>query len=133
MRGATYLPNEELAKFYSGSKVCLNLHRRMLGTDLASDEQTKPEETWSLGPRAYEIAACGGFQIAQGGRGELEEVFGDTVPVFHSGEEMEGFARFAVRNDSLREEMAHKQRRAALPCTFEQRAKDIVLPTLAGL
>jgi spore maturation protein CgeB len=114
--------------------VCLNLHRGLLGMDLASDEQVKPEETWSLGPRAYEIAACGGFQIAQAGRGELEEVFGDTVPVFETGEEMEAFARFAVHHDDLRAQTAHLQRRAARPCTFERRAKDIVLPILeAGL
>jgi len=93
----------------------------------------RPDSVWSLGPRAYEIAACGGFQIAQAGRGELEEVFGDTVPVFETAQGMQALATFYVEHDKERQRLARLQNERVLPCSFDNRAQEIVLPKLAAI
>lgn len=127
------IANEEAALWYCGAKVNLNLNRTVRGACLNGLEHIAPEEGWSLSPRHYEIAACGGFQIAQAGRGELEEVFDDTVPAFSTSEELEELVRFYLELPGERMEAAKAQRAVILPCSFRRRAESIVLPVLERL
>ncbi len=125
--------NEELVQWYSGAKVCLSLNRTVQGACSEGLMNIEDGEAWSLGPRSYEIAACGGFQIAQAGRGELTEVFGDSVPTFSTSKEMEALTRYWVAHDQERQRMAQLQHEAVLPCSFQQRAESIVLPIVSQL
>jgi spore maturation protein CgeB len=127
------LTNEEAAEWYAGAKVCLSLNRTVMGSCLNGLMNIGEGDAWSLGPRSYEIAACGGFQIAEGGRGELKEVFGDSVPACANAKELEELTRFYVAHDEERQRMAQRQMAAVQPCTFQRRAEEIVLPVLEKL
>jgi hypothetical protein len=64
------IPNADTSAWHRNSKVALNLHRKMMhvenGTEIA------PGSAISLGPRAYEIPAVGGFMLCDDERPELE-------------------------------------------------------------
>jgi spore maturation protein CgeB len=111
------MPNEEVARYYNGTKIALNGHR-----DGAAG--------WSLGPRAYEIAACGAFQLCDDTRPELRQVFADTVVTYRDARDLRQKAEYYLDHEAERREMAEMARGLVQPCTFEQRAKDIVIPTL---
>jgi len=125
--------NEEAAKMYCGAKVNLNLHRTVMGATAGSLQHAAPDDVWSLGPRAYEIAACGGFQIAQAGRGELDEVFEGSVPVFQTAREMEALVRYYLERDDERRRLAERQRECVRGCSFEERARTLMIPKMEGL
>ena len=110
------LPNEELVKYYNGTKIALNMHR-------ASDT------AWSLGPRAYEIAACGAFQISDN-RGELHELFNGSVPSYTNDEELAEVVRHYLSHPDERLEKAKAAHERVKDCTFRQRDAEIVVPFL---
>jgi len=124
------LANEELARFYCGTKLALNMHRTSCGV---FDERLRHIEdgaAWSLGPRAYEIAACGAFQVCDDSRGELRIVFGDAVPTYRTAEDLEWLIRMYLADEVARVELARRQRERVQPCTFRARAEAILLPMI---
>lgn len=126
------MSNTELVKYYNATKIALNMHRTTVG---CFDERIRHIEdgtAWSIGPRAYEIAGCGAFQICDASRGELQEVFGNTVPTFRDGEEMERLMRTYLADEVARLELAQEQRERVKPCSFLARARDILVPTIEG-
>jgi spore maturation protein CgeB len=125
------MANEELAKFYNGAKISLNIHRTSKGVWDDRLQHIEGNEAWSLGPRAFEIAACGGFQISDDTRGELFEVFYDFVPTFETAEEMEHLIREYLADDEARQRVGMEQFRAVQPCSFRHRAEEILLPLLS--
>lgn len=124
------VPNDELVKNYSRTKIALNIHRTSCGVFDERLIHVTDGQAWSLGPRSYEIAACGAFQISDPARGELFEVFGDTVPTFETSGELESLVRQYLAHPSAREELARRQHEAIKPCTFRARAEAILLPAL---
>lgn len=120
------LPNEEAAKYYRAAGVCLNHHRTT--TIYGSGKHISHLEAGSLGPRAYEIAACGGFQLSDDSRPELQEIFGDTVPTYrtHSSLDLEQKIRYYLDRPGEREELARQQRAAVAPHTWEARARTML-------
>jgi hypothetical protein len=128
------LANEELARWYSGSKINLNPHRTVMGTTGEGELQhINRYDAYSLGPRAYEIAACGGFQIADDTRPELREVFGDAVPTFSDASDLSAKIRHYLSHDSERLCLAAAARERVQVCSFEHRAREIVAPCLQEL
>lgn len=77
------IPNSETASWHRSSAIALNLNRNM--TYIETGGSIAPGEAESLGPRAYEIPAVGGFMLSDDERPELVEVYGDTVPTFRAG------------------------------------------------
>ena len=86
------MSNAETVKLYQRARVALNLHR----TDTMDQAEaakaikrgkrrgvlgTKPMtgEAYSIGPRAYELAACGAFQICDDTRPELRAAAWDPA------------------------------------------------------
>lgn len=104
--------NDELARLYSTSKICLNFHRAST-------------TALSLGPRAYEIAACGAFQLCDA-RADLSTVFGSSVPMFTTPEDLGQQIRFYLSNDIVRHRLAKASRAAVEKHTFHARAVDIL-------
>jgi spore maturation protein CgeB len=100
--------NEFVKDAYCGAAINVNLHR-----DHPSAE--------SLNPRAYELAACGAFQISDP-RLELEHVFGDSVPVFTSPAHMEALIRHYLAHPEERAAKAAEAQRRVQAHTFAQRA-----------
>jgi len=122
--------NEELAKWYNGTKIAINHHRTFTGTDENGDEKHINGTAWSLGPRAYEISACGAFQLCDDTRPELKEIFGDTVATYKDQADLEDKIDYYLSHESEREDMAQAAFNKLLKCSFGARAKRILMPTI---
>jgi hypothetical protein len=114
--------NERAAEMYRRAKVNLNLFRTSMGFGRKVPRIVGSE---SLGPRAYELAATGAFFLSEP-RAEIAETFGDLVPTFESGAELEEMVRRWLADDTGRRRVA-----AALPAavrghSWTERACEVV-------
>jgi spore maturation protein CgeB len=113
--------NETTAALYRRAKIGLNLHRssqtygRGVGHVLGAE---------SMNPRAYELAACGVFQVADA-RAELLETFGDAVPMFVPGQ-LEDLLRAYLVDAPARRYSARRARENIQPHTFAARAAQVL-------
>lgn len=121
------IDNDQLVRYYSATKVALNHHRTFAGIE--NGKEVHCTNAYSLGPRAYEIAACRAFQLSDA-RPELAEVFGDTVPVYTDAEGLIDKLSYYLAHDGERAAMAEAAYQRVLPCSFENRAREILLPTI---
>jgi len=126
---ANMVHNDELADLYCGTRIALNHHRTFIGVK-EKQRHIEAGSAWSLGPRAFEIAACGAFQLCDDTRPELAEVFGDTVATYTDERDLRDKIGYYLAHDDEREAMALRSHRRVQGCTFETRARDIVIPTL---
>jgi spore maturation protein CgeB len=124
------MPNAELAQYYRGAKIALNYHRTVIGATDEGLQHIGNGAAYSIGPRAYEIAACGAFQLCDDTRPELKEVFGDSVATYRDKQELEDQIDYYLRDESERLRMAQEALERVQGCTFEARAREIVIPTL---
>jgi spore maturation protein CgeB len=127
------MDNAEMVQWYNGAKIVLNPQRRVR----SEGGEILAGEAWSLGPRAFEVAACGGFQLVDEGRGELEEVFGDSVATFRAGDAWDLRQKIAyyLEHEAERREVAAEAHRRVWGvtddgCRFSDRAREIVVPVL---
>ncbi len=114
------MPNDEVILHYCGSRIVLNPHK---GRAL----MVMPH---SLGPRTYEAAACEAFQLISNNRAEVQEVFGDVLPVFDGALELQELIHYFLGHDKEREERARQARKRIANCTFDHRLREIVLPAV---
>lgn len=103
------IENEETAGLYRASAASFSIHRaqRFGGVAMEIDDN----EAYSAGPRTWELAACGTFQVSDH-RQEIVDVFGDAMPFYDTPKELERLLRRAVDDPVWRQEMAAKQREA---------------------
>lgn len=122
----TPMPNEEAATFYRAARISLNHHRTT--TSHGSGQHIQPEEAESLGPRAYEISACGGFQLMDDSRPERLDVFGGTAPTYRAGDpnDLERQVRYWLQHDDRRAEIARAMHDAVRPHSWTARAKQML-------
>lgn len=118
------ISNADMAAHYRGCKIALNHHRQY------TDGHAALPPAWSLGPRAFEIAACGAFQLCDDTRGELSKQFGDTVATYHSPDDLRDKIAFYMEHETERQRMAEAARSRVHGCSFVDRAKKIVIPFL---
>lgn len=128
-RGQRYtegaIPNEMTAAWHRSAKVALNLHRKMgyieLGNQVASGAE-------SLGPRAYEIPAVGGFMLSDDERPELRDIYGDAAATFKAWDsaDLERRLRYWLTHDDARERTRQAQHAAVQPHHWGNRAKTIL-------
>lgn len=110
------IDNAMTARIYRGSAIGINLHRTERwnnNSDIVIDEG----EAYSMGPRAVELAACGTFQISDH-RPEIVDVFGDTVPIHRSPDELGRLVRKHLTDPVRAQELAVQQREAIKERTF---------------
>jgi spore maturation protein CgeB len=119
------IDNGEMALWYSNTKIALNHHR--ISSEY-EDDNIPP--AFSLGPRGYEIAACGAFQLCDDTRPELQAVFGDAVATYSDKHTLQSAIDYYLKHDLERQQMATEARRRVQTCTFENRVNKIVLPLL---
>lgn len=122
------VPNAELIKYYQSTKIALNYHRQT--TVVESQEKIQGE---SIGPRAYEISACGAFQLCDDTRPELYEVFGNTVVTYHDADDLQAKIEYYLSHEDERLDMAREAFNRVQPCSFHNRVAEIVLPVLEAL
>jgi len=117
----TMIPNAETALLYNGAKISLNLNRISVDYEGAA---IIPEAE-SLSPRAYEIAANGGFMLSEW-RQEIDDVFHGLVPTFTSGEQLNALIRYWLPRDEERQEIGAELARIARKHSYIARAKRVV-------
>lgn len=115
--------NHTTAGIYRGSVVGISMHRQERQWD--SEEVLDKGEAYSMGPRSYELAACGLYQISDY-RPELVEVFGDTVPIFETADQLEYEVRWALEHPEERQRRARAQWKAVQGHTAQSRMKQLL-------
>lgn len=136
VRGTGAVPNSVALDLYRQTRIGLQMHRKDGYDPLAAMKGKRFERggligakpltnlvAHSLGPRSYELAACGVFQVCDASRPELEEVFGDSVPTYRTPEELGALIRQHLDDPMRREELAQTQHEAVKPHTFEARMR----------
>ncbi|GAH33015.1 unnamed protein product, partial [marine sediment metagenome] len=63
-------------------------------------------------------------------RAELLDVFGDTIPTYENAEHLASLIHIFINYPRWRQELAERARIQVKPCAFENRAKEILFPTL---
>jgi len=103
--------NSGTADLYRRAKICLNFHRH---SDVAQ----------SLGPRVFETAACGAFQVSDP-RPALGTIFGEAVPTFTSASGLQTLLRHYLSHPFERRRLAQLAHERVHEHTFDSR-----VPTL---
>jgi spore maturation protein CgeB len=119
---AGLIDNDMATALYSRAKIGLNLHRRSCHYERAPVMIPRAD---SMNPRAYELAACGIFQISDR-RAEVQETFGTSVPTFDNPAALERLVRLALADDAGRTYLAEQARLAIAPHTFAARAAQLI-------
>lgn len=108
--------NKDVPPYYAAASICLNPHRAHPTAE-------------SLNPRAYELAACGAFQLTEG-RKELYDVFGEPgnckVQTFTSPEHLEHQIHYWLDHTTERRALARAARKRVQSCTFDKRLETIL-------
>ena len=104
--------NADVPKLYAAAKVNLNPYRNGVAAE-------------SLNPRAYELAACGAFQVSDE-RAESRELFGNSVPTYRDAAELERMIRYYLKDEPARKARADEARRRVQGQTFDQRVQDLI-------
>lgn len=102
VRGEDAISNDTAAALYRRAKIGLNLYRTSKGFGSDAPRIALAE---SMNPRAYELAACGCFHFSDY-RAEIAEIFGDAVPMFQDGAELEKLIRYWLEHSKEREAIA---------------------------
>jgi spore maturation protein CgeB len=126
------LPNQEVAEYYRGSKISINLNRVYGWTPKHEIQNIEPDRAYSVGPRVIEAAACGAFILSEP-RPELEELFGDSIPTFTNGKELEALIRYYLQHEDERKEKARKSTEIVQKMTYDERSKQVVETLNAAL
>jgi len=110
------LPHEQLAAIFSQSRINLNMSS-------TADPALFGERKDFLNPRAFEICAAGGFQLAERLL-PIEEFFEPEVEIitFQGVDEANDKIRFYLNNETARQDVAARGRQRALAHhTYESR------------
>lgn len=125
------LDNHKTAALYRRAKIGLNLYRTSMGWGKGAPAIMYAE---SLGPRAYELAACGLFHLSSD-RKEVKEVFGDLVPTFTTPTEAAALIRLWLADPAGRARIAEQLPACVAEMSWVSRAKTVIgdLQTLIGI
>lgn len=104
------IDNDEAVEWYRSAKIVLATHR--------DDGRGS-----SIGPRVYEAAAVGAFQIADDSRPELGEIFGDSIPTFRAGDpdHLRWTVRYWLDRPALRQDRASEARSRVRGQSYDDR------------
>jgi len=116
-------PNENVAEMYRHAGTTISIHRTQRWVD--AGQVIDENEAFSAGPRTYEAAACGIYQVSDYRR-EIEEIFGESVRFYSTPRELEAELRRAVEDPAWRKNMARKQAEAIRPYTCQQRMATVM-------
>jgi spore maturation protein CgeB len=122
--GKNSIPNTETSAWHRSARIALNMHRQM--TFIECDRPIGKAE--SIGPRAYEIPAVGGFCLSDDERPELFDVYGDSAATFKAWDaaDLERQVRYWLSHDDEREAKQRAQFEAVQPHTWTARASQIL-------
>ncbi|MBP3688042.1 MAG: glycosyltransferase family 1 protein [Alphaproteobacteria bacterium] len=98
---APYIKNEELHRYYASAKIVLNDHRPDM------------KEKGFINNRIYDATAAGALVISDYMK-EIEEVYGDSVPMYKNKEELKEKLAYYLSHEDKRLEKAQKAREITL-------------------
>lgn len=121
--------NFELAEYYRGAKIALNIHRTREDVDGNGQELDNYLDAYSIGPRLYEASACGSF-ILTDYRKEAEDLFGDTIEFFDNADQLSEKIAYWLdpANEQERINRAEAARLRIQNCKFSDRIEQHILP-----
>lgn len=113
---AGILDNRETVEWYRRAKIVLSVHR-------------KDSRAESIGPRVYEVAAIGAFQLCDDSRPEIDEIFRGSIPCFRSGdpEHLRWMVQYYLDRPNTRAALAEKSHKYVRGHSYDDR-----LASLAG-
>lgn len=139
VRGTQAIPNDATLDLYRKARIGLQLHRKDGYDPIAARQGKKFKKgglvgakplpnlvAHNLGPRSFELAACGVFQVSDATRPELKEVFDGSVPTYDTPDDLAALARKYLDDPVRREELANAQHEAVKPYTFETRMRALL-------
>jgi spore maturation protein CgeB len=120
------IPNTETSAWHRNAKVALNMNRLM--THVETGQSIAAGSAESLGPRAYEIPAVGGFMLSDDDRPELHDIYGDSAATFRAWDasDLSRALRYWLRHDDARERVQAAQYEAVRPHHWGNRASYIL-------
>lgn len=121
--------NHDVARYYAGTKVALNIHRTRMDLDGLSPELNNKQDAYSVGPRVFESVASGAFLLTDY-RQEAVDLFGDTIGYFDTPEDLQSQLNIYLNDDELRENKISAAQERIKGCTFKDRLDQIILPVL---
>lgn len=96
-----YVDNRELRKYYSSAKIVLN------------DMLSGMREGGFISNRVFDATACGALVISEY-MPEIEEIYGDSVPLYKTPEELTSLVEYYLAHDEERREKAERAREITL-------------------
>lgn len=124
--------NESLPVIYSNVPINLNIHRTTKTWLGGTDDEQHIDYAESIGPRVYEVLACGGFLVTDH-RAEMQDCGlrdGRELVVYADAHDLEEKVRWYLQHTDARQRIAEYGRAAIALCTFKNRCEKIILPNL---
>jgi spore maturation protein CgeB len=102
-----WLSPEETAKYYSGAKIVINLHRSADDASHNSNSRQIPAD--SVNPRLFEISSCATLQLVDH-RAELPSLYapGEEIAVFSTPGELVDKIEYYLAHEEERRELARR-------------------------
>lgn len=124
------IANEETSAWHRSAAVALNMHRKMTYIETGGEVASGSE---SIGPRAYEIPAVGGFMLCDDERAELRDVYGDSAATFRAWdrEDLRRQLTYWLSHPDARERQQQAQAEAVRPHDWGTRARQLLEGLLA--
>jgi spore maturation protein CgeB len=121
------IPNAETSARHRSAKIALNMNRQM--THVETGGRIPQGSAESLGPRAFEIPAVGGFLLCDDERpDELRAIYGDSAATFAAWDsaDLERQVRHWLAHPDAREQLRIAQSEAVRPHHWGARAAEIL-------
>lgn len=103
------IDNKKIAEMYCSAKINININR-------------VNQDAMTPGPRVYELAACGAFQVSDP-RVDMVNLFGKSIPTFTCPEELNDLIHYYLDHEHERKVCAAGALDAVLSETFDNRAE----------
>jgi len=123
----TRVEPEVAARYFSSARINLNLHKDSYGH--VWDSNACRIEACSPSERSFALAGCGGFQLVDNTRPDIERLFsnGEELVTFSDGPDLEKKIVYYLQHDDERQEIARSgQARAYAQHTYLHRLNAIL-------
>ncbi|MDR6999847.1 glycosyltransferase [Neobacillus niacini] len=118
------IPPNEVAKYYNGTKIVLNIHRTV------NDVNLNPQRVPAYTPnnRTFDIAACQAFQLATYRR-DLEKYFdlGNEMVCYHNVQDLKEKIDYYLENNTEKQRIAENAyKRTMHDHTYVKRLEELI-------
>lgn len=126
---------EEVARYYSGASICLNIHRDPRHQAIPNNHNRHNVPARSPNNRTFDIAGCGAFQLVDESRPDLARHFvpGRELVTFRSADDLAEKIAWYLSRPRLRQAIGRAARaRVLAQHTFRHRLQQILDRIMGG-